>query len=465
MAEGASFETLPRSVQATILSSLDARDLATFEVAVVDVGISEEASWEALREFASKCVPPAAVSSFTRTAHEPSHIAVDAVRAIVAVFQGEPVYNLTPPQEIPTLDSRFNFEDYMTIGAFVSRDFSAYGLDRLEMRDRIQAKREFNHVDMRAWNAMHADKGGFWTKPPGAYDLACWLVFGVPCEHVTRMYAAQTDETSEYDEHRGLFANIVSKIIQGSAAVFLASVQSVPAALRQQLVPRVLDVALRLQHVGQCELAAKLVFEIAPKCELAVADVSPATAELFIAVAEMTCDAMYASTFVHFFQSETEIEVFTRTVEHARLAVEATTAAVDAKRSAPYRDAFADIQIQQTIRRELTENVDVRGLAWEKQENLVYANDLQRLAAALHVYARLLGLAHQQKHMKPDSGSFPEHEERIFAPTDIWPTWSAAAFHRDILARDMLGNLAAEVRKGGEVPARFDIVHDHSLQR
>ena len=50
MAEGASFETLPRSVQATILSSLDARDLATFEVAVVDVGISEEASWEALRE-------------------------------------------------------------------------------------------------------------------------------------------------------------------------------------------------------------------------------------------------------------------------------------------------------------------------------------------------------------------------------------------------------------------------------
>jgi len=67
--------------------------------------------------------------------------------------------------------------------------------------------------------------------------------------------------------------------------------------------------------------------------------------------------------------------------------------------------------------------------------------------------------------MKPDSGSFPEHEERIFAPTDIWPTWSAAAFHRDILARDMLGKLAAEVRKGGEVPARFDIVHDHSLQR
>ena len=113
MAEDASLETLPRQILAKVLSPLDSHDLENVVLALRDPQIAEEASWEALREFASRCDSPASVlASFHEMAGEPLKLCVDAVRRITEEFdtandgregKGDRAYFIPLAQTIPDL--------------------------------------------------------------------------------------------------------------------------------------------------------------------------------------------------------------------------------------------------------------------------------------------------------------------------------------------------------------------------
>ena len=185
MAEDSSLETLPRQVLAKILSPLDSDDLQKFGLALRDPHIAEEASWEALREFASRCdSPKSALASFNKMAGEPLKLCVDAVRRITEAFDNasdDRAYVIPPVQNVPDIDEPINNLDYK-LASFIKRDVVA------NWNFSPSREREVNHEDMRRWNDMHAE-GGFWTEAPGKRDIACWLLFGTPCEHLRRAFA------------------------------------------------------------------------------------------------------------------------------------------------------------------------------------------------------------------------------------------------------------------------------------
>ena len=236
MAEEASLESLPRQVLAKILSPLDSRDLTKFELALRDPQIAEEASWEALREIASRCDSPGAFASFGKMAGEPLKLCVDAVRRIVKAFddaneereghrayvEGDRAYVMPPEQTIPDLDEPIDYLDYMELMSFVWRDVTAYA-DAHSLRE----KREINHKDMRKWNDMLAE-GGFWTKAPGKLDIACWLLFGTPCEHLTRVFAPDSETADREDTFRELFAGQARECVHFAASGYRDLLKETP---------------------------------------------------------------------------------------------------------------------------------------------------------------------------------------------------------------------------------------------
>jgi hypothetical protein len=130
MYEDSALETLPRQVLAKILSSLDSDDLQKFGLALRDPHIAEEASWEALREFASRCdSPKSALASFNKMAGEPLKLCVDAVRRITEAFDNandDRAYVIPPVQNIPDVDEPINNLDYK-LASFIKRDVVTYG--------------------------------------------------------------------------------------------------------------------------------------------------------------------------------------------------------------------------------------------------------------------------------------------------------------------------------------------------
>ena len=100
------------------------------EVAFADIHVAEEASWEALRDIAGKCDPPAKLTSFSKIEGEPMKLCVAAVRKIVSVFkdrtESDRAYIIPPAQAVPDIDQPFSIDDYLTLGGFVRRYPLAY---------------------------------------------------------------------------------------------------------------------------------------------------------------------------------------------------------------------------------------------------------------------------------------------------------------------------------------------------
>jgi hypothetical protein len=489
MAEEASLESLPRQVLAKILSPLDSRDLTKFELALRDPQIAEEASWEALREIASRCDSPGAFASFGKMAGEPLKLCVDAVRRIVKAFddaneereghrayvEGDRAYVMPPEQTIPDLDEPIDYMDYMELMSFVLRDVTAYA-DAHSLRE----KRELNHKDMRKWNDMLAE-GGFWTKAPGKLDIACWLLFGTPCEHLTRVFAPDSETADREDAFRELFAGQARECVHFAASGYRDLLKETPRELRVLAVPRVVVVTRRLAKYGFFEEASALLratlFDDAG--DVAVGS-EALTNELYVFLTELKCEAMYAGTFVEPFMGEEDFRAFANVVRVARLALDRTTeefenattedAVGQEKRGGPlrgvaarvgdllfsgnsqrrkrrvrfpdiprandrtflavasvltpeYRASLNDIKIRYLEKKKRAAETRWTESSGRDPETLEspYAHVVDRLAAAQHAYGRILGLAHQQKHMQNDFAEYPEVAAEIIPPTFIWP--------------------------------------------
>ena len=461
MAEDASLETLPRQILAKVLSPLDSHDLENVVLALRDPQIAEEASWEALREFASRCDSPASVlASFHEMAGEPLKLCVDAVRRITEEFdtandgregKGDRAYFIPLAQTIPDIDEPIESSDY-ELASFIGRDFTAY-FDNASLRE----VREFNHKDMRKWNDMHA-QGSFWTKAPGKRDIACWLLFGTPCDHLTRMFAPDSENADREDAFRDLFAKAMRGCVRVAASAYRDLLKETHRKVRALAVPRVVVVARRLASYGFFEEASALL-HVALFDDDRVLYSGALANELYIFVVELRCEAMYAGTFVEPFMGEEDFRTFANTVQLARLVVDRTTRDMETEDvvdrttrefeddlmranqgtmetinealSPPRRISLRDSKLrylEKKRRAAETRWTESTGRVPEKLE-LSYAHSLDRLAAAQHAYGRILGLAHQQKYMQDDYGAYPQMTaELIETPTFIWPNHGAHLF-------------------------------------
>ena len=462
MAEGASLEILPRQILAKILSPLDSHDLEKVGLVLRDPQIAKEASWEALCEIASRCDSPAsALASFNEIAGEPLQLCVDAVRRITETFvteiegEGDRAYVVPPAQTVPNIDEPIDSSDYELV-SFVGRDFTAY-LNNSSVRE----VREFYHEDMRKWNDMHAE-GGFWTKAPGKSDIACWLLFGTPCDHLTRAFAPDSENADREDAFRYLFANATRVCVRVAASAYQDLLEETHQTSRALVVPRVAVVARRLATYGFFEEASALLrAALFDDDNRAVLGPGALTNELYIFLVELRCEAMYAGTFVEPFMGEDNFHTFASTVKLARLVVDRATEDVETedavdRTTGPVSDdlARANEGTMEVLRSALAprrraelRNRKLRYLEEKKRTiekhrtessgrvpettELSYAHSVDRLAAAQLAYGRILGLAHQQKHMQVDFDDYPEVTAEIvapFAPTFIWPNHGERVF-------------------------------------
>ena len=462
MAEGASLETLPRQILAKILSPLDSHDLEKVGLVLRDPQIAKEASWEALCEIASRCDSPAsALASFNEIAGEPLQLCVDAVRRITETFvteiegEGDRAYVVPPAQTVPNIDEPIDSSDYELV-SFVGRDFTAY-LNNSSVRE----VREFYHEDMRKWNDMHAE-GGFWTKAPGKSDIACWLLFGTPCDHLTRAFAPDSENADREDAFRYLFANATRVCVRVAASAYQDLLEETHQTSRALVVPRVAVVARRLAEYGFFQEASALLCVILfDENNHALLESGALTNELYVFLTELCCEAMYAGTFVEPFAGEENFRAFANVVRAARLAVDRTTEdmknenVVDKEprggKNTPkdlpqanegtlqavldvltpeYRASLHDIKIRHLEKkRRMAETRRTESTRREPETlELSYAHPVDRLAAAQHAYGRIMGLAHQQKYMQNDFADYPEVAAEIIPPTFIWPNHDKRLF-------------------------------------
>jgi hypothetical protein len=305
---------------------------------------------------------------------------------------------------------------------------------------------------MRKWNEMHAE-GGFWTKAPGSHDIACWLLFGTPCEHVKRLYTPielANDERVE-DAYRDLFANAMCEIISIAATVYVDWLRATHPALRRLAAPRGILVSRRLASLGFYEQASALTettFSLVPWDGL---DATASKLQYQIVMANLRCDALYAGQS---FSSEEDVRAFASVVRDARDAVgvaselvgrrpetketndlsEANKRCDDAIIAEIPRDmvqAFADKKRIALIERlnQLPETKDA-GVLSLKTLLPIYTDKIDLLAAAHLAYGRILGLAYQQKHLGSEFARYPEIVAEISKPTAIWPLHGANSFAR-----------------------------------
>lgn len=451
MAEDSSLETLPRQVLAKILSTLDSDDLQKFGLALRDPHIAEEASWEALREFASRCdSPKSALASFNKMAGEPLKLCVDAVRRITEAFDNasdDRAYVIPPVQNVPDIDEPINNLDYK-LASFIKRDVVA------NWNFSPSREREINHEDMRRWNDMHAE-GGFWTEAPGKRDIACWLLFGTPCEHLRRAFAPDSVTADREDAFRDLFAEATRACVRVAASAYRDLLRATRRESRALAVPRVVVVARRLAEYGFFQEASALLRVILfDENNHALLESGARTNELYVFLTELCCEAMYAGTFVEPFAGEENFRAFANVVRVARLAVDRTTEdmkkehVVDkepglGKRTPKdlpeanegtlqavldvltpeYRASLHDIKIRHLEKkRRMAETRRTESTRREPETlELSYAHPVDRLAAAQQAYGRIMGLAHQQKYMQNDFADYPEVAAEIIPPTFIWP--------------------------------------------
>ena len=463
MAGDSALETLPRQVLAKILSPLDSDDLQKFGLALRDPHIAEEASWEALREFASRCdSPKSALASFNKMAGEPLKLCVDAVRRITEAFDNandDRAYVIPPVQNIPDIDEPINNLDYK-LASFIKRDIVTDWTFHLHPLSPSR-EREINHEDMRRWNDMHAE-GGFWTEAPGKRDIACWLLFGAPCEHLRRAFAPDSVTADREDAFRDLFAEATRACVRVAASAYRDLLRATRRESRALAVPRVVVVARRLAEYGFFQEASALLCVILfDENNHELLGSGALTNELYVFLTELCCEAMYAETFVEPFAGEENFRAFANVVRVARLAVDRTTEdmknenVVDKEprggKNTPkdlpqanegtlqavldvltpeYRASLHDIKIRYLEKkRRVAETRRTESTRREPETlELSYAHPVDRLAAAQHAYGRIMGLAHQQKYMQNDFADYPEVAAEIIPPTFIWPNHGKRLF-------------------------------------
>ena len=104
---------------------------------------------------------------------------------------------------------------------------------------------------------MHAE-GGFWTEAPGKRDIACWLLFGTPCEHLRRAFAPDSVTADREDAFRDLFAEATRACVRVAASAY----RDLLRATRESRVRsrcRVVVVARRLAEYGFFQEASALL--------------------------------------------------------------------------------------------------------------------------------------------------------------------------------------------------------------